>query len=341
MDTLGAATAHCQPVRLPFHGPGCHLADPAQRRGDAKLRSMSATPPILLLADAAMSAPLVAAIAAQAPELTLLPYSRSLDEATLAGVEVVLGWRFPPGVAGRMPALRWVFAMAAGVDKLLVPDLAPQVVVSRMVDPHQALGIAQFVAAMALHHVRGLSRYEAQQQQRQWLRHPMGASHARVLVLGWGSVGRECGRVLAALGFSVRGWRRDGAALHATLADAEIVVNALPLTPQTVHLLDAAAFAAMPPGAYLINIARGGHVVEPDLIAAVQSGHLAGAALDVQAVEPMSADDPLWTVPGITITPHIAGQSSPEVVAAQFIAGLRALQAGQPLPNPVDRQAGY
>lgn len=302
---------------------------------------MHDSPPILLLADPAMAAPLVAQIAAQAPELRLLPYSRSLDDATLAGVEVALGWRLPAGLAPRLPALRWVCAMAAGVDKLLVPDLPPQVAVSRMVDPAQALGIAQFVAAMALHHLRGLARYEAQQRQRQWLRHPMGASHAQVLVLGWGSVGRECGRVLQALGLRVRGWQRRSGALHDALADAEIIVNALPLTPQTERLLDAAAFAAMPRGAYLINIARGGHVVEPDLIAAVQSGHLAGAALDVQATEPMSADDPLWAVPGITITPHIAGQSSPEVVAAQFIAGLRALQAGQPLPNPVDRQLGY
>ena len=311
------------------------------RPGDATLRRMNPQAPILLLADPTMAAPLVAAIARQAPELTLLPYSRALDDATLSGIEVGLGWRFAPGVAARLPALRWVCSMAAGVEKLLVPDLAPQVAVSRMVDPGQALGIAQFVALMALYQVRELARYEAQQLQRQWVRHPMGASHAKVLVLGWGSVGRECGRVLEALGFTVTGWRRSSGPLHAALADAEIVVNALPLTTQTDGLLDAAAFAAMPRGAYLINIARGGHVVEVDLLAAVQSGHLAGAALDVQATEPMTADDPLWAEPGITITPHIAGQSSPDVVAAQFIAGLRCFQAGQPLPNPVDRQLGY
>src|SRR3990167_3237504 len=302
---------------------------------------MKPTPPILLLADPAAAAPLVAAIAAQAPDLKLLPFSRSLTDTALADIEVVLGWRFPPGLAMRLPALRWVCAMAAGVDNLLVPELAPGVAVSRTVDPDQALGIAQYVVLMVLRQARGLPVYVAQQQARQWLRHPMAAARSRVLVLGWGEIGRECGRLLEAMGFVVTGWRRDSGPLHAALAEAEFVVDALPLTPQTEGLLDAAAFAAMPRGAYLVNIARGGHVVEPDLVAAIESGPLAGAALDVQAVEPMTADDPLWTGPGISITPHIAAQSSPATVAAQFLAGLKALQAGQPLPNAVDRSRGY
>ena len=297
--------------------------------------------PILLSADAVIAAPLVNALARLAPDLQLLPYSRSLDDATLAGIDVVIGWRFAPGVAGRLTSLRWVFAMAAGVDKLLVPDLAPQVQVSRMVDPGQALGIAQYVAAMVLRHVRGQPRYDAQQITRQWTRHPMGAVHPRVRVLGWGAIGREIGRVLQAIGFEVQPWQRSSGPLHAALATADIVVNALALTPETEGLLDAAAFAAMPRGGYLVNIARGQHVVEPDLIAAVQSGQLSGATLDVQANEPLPADDPLWAVPGITITPHIAGQSSPDVVAAQFIAGLQAFRQGAPLPNLVDRSRGY
>ena len=302
---------------------------------------MNPTAPILLLADPAMAAPLAAAIQRQAPELTLLVYSRTLDDATLAGVEVVLGWRFPPGVAGRLPALRWVCSMAAGVEKLLVPDLAPPVLVSRVVDADQALGIAQYVALMALRQARDLPLYETQQQRRQWLRQPMAAARSPVAVLGWGEVGREVGRVLEALGFAVTGWRRSSGPLHALLARSQIVVNALPLTADTEGLLNAAAFAAMPAGAYLINIARGLHVVEADLLAAVRSGHQAGAALDVQANEPMADDDALWAVPGITITPHIAAQSSAATVAAQFVAGLRCLQRGAPPPHPVDRHLGF
>ncbi len=302
---------------------------------------MNPDAPILLAADTGIAAPLLAALATQAPDLQLLPYSRKLDDATLASVEVVLGWRFGPGLAAKLSSLRWVFAMAAGVDKLLVPELAPQVVVSRMIDPGQALGIAQYVAAMVLRHVRGQPRYDAQQLVRDWTRHPMGAVHSRVLVLGWGAIGREIGRVLQATGFAVTPWQRSSGPLHAALAGADIVINALPLTPETDSVLNAAAFAAMPRGAYLVNIARGQHVVEPDLIAAVTSGQLAGATLDVQATEPMTADDPLWATPGITITPHIAGQSSPHTVAAQFIAGLQAFRDGGPLPNVVDRARGY
>ena len=302
---------------------------------------MNPDAPILLLADPAMAAPLVAAIHAQAPELHLLPYSRALDGATLQQVQVVLGWRFPAGLAARLTALRWVCSMAAGVEKLLVPGLAPAVLVSRVVDPDQALGIAQYVAAVVLQHARGLAHYQAQQAARQWLRQPMAAARSRVLVLGWGAVGQAVGQVLGGLGFVVTGWQRRSGPLHAALASADIVVNALPLTAQTEQLLDAAAFAALPRGAYLVNIARGGHVVEADLIAAIHSGHLAGAALDVQATEPMTGDDPLWSTPGITITPHIAAQSDPATVAAQFISGLRCVQRGEVPPHPVDRTLGY
>ncbi len=302
---------------------------------------MNPNSPILLLVDPALAAPLLAALQRQAPMLPVLPYSRSLDDASLAGVEVSLGWRFPPGMAGRLPALRWICSIAAGVDKLLVPELPAAVQVSRVVDPDQALGIAQYVAAMVLRQVRGLAAYEDLQQRRAWQRAPMAAARQRVAVLGWGEVGRAIGQVMQALGLQVSGWRRSSGDLHALLARSDIVVNALPLTPQTAGLLDAAAFAALPRGAYLVNIARGGHVVEADLIAAVQCGQLAGAALDVQAVEPMHPDDPLWQVPGISITPHIAGQSSPDLVVAQFLTSLARVRQGQAPLNPVDRSLGF
>lgn len=296
---------------------------------------------LLLVPMKPMEDGLVAAVAALRPDAELLRWSPQLTDADLARVNVVLGWAFPPGLAGRLSGLRWVCSMAAGVEKLLVPDLAPQVPISRIVDPDQALGIAQYVAAVVLDHVRGLARYRAQRPQRDWTRHPMAAARHRVGVLGFGEVGREVGRVLSALGFQVQGWRRDGTALHDLLRGSDIVVNTLPLTADTAGLLDAAAFAAMPRGAYLVNIARGGHVVEADLIAALRSGQLSGAALDVQQREPLPADDALWDQPGITITPHIAAQSSLDTVATQFVAGLAALAEGWPLPNPVDRSRGY
>jgi len=276
------------------------------------------------------------------PQLPLLEYHPGLADAELSDVQAALAWRFPEGVAARLPRLRWVCSIGAGVDKLLVPELPAQVQVSRIVDAEQADGIAQFVVLMALRHARSLSVYEAQQRMRQWTRQPIGALRSHVGVLGTGAMGSAVARLLQAVGFQVTGWsRHSGQSLQAVLGDSDIVVCALPLTPQTQGLLDARALALMPRGSYLINIARGAHVVEPDLIAAVRSGHLAGAALDVQQREPLPADDPLWDVPGISITPHIAAQSSPQTIALQFVQGWRCLQRGEAPHNRVDRERGY
>jgi phosphoglycerate dehydrogenase-like enzyme len=296
---------------------------------------------LLLTAMAEQVPPLVQEVNRLEPEVRCISGFDPLDDALLARIDVVLGWRFPQGVAARLTSLRWVCSMAAGVEKLLVPELAPQIPVSRVVDPEQAIGMGQYAAAMVLRHARGLARYEIQQRDRDWTRYPMAVARQQVLVLGWGEVGREVGRAIQALGFPVRGWRRDGTPLALALRDAEIVINTLPLTRETEGLLNASAFEAMPRGAFLVNVARGGHVVEADLIAAVRSGHLGGAALDVQLREPLPPDDPLWSVPGITITPHIAAQPSHARVAEQFVAGLRCLRRGEPLPNLIDRSRGY
>jgi glyoxylate/hydroxypyruvate reductase A len=297
---------------------------------------------VLLLTHPMPAAPFAEAIRALAPGLELIEYRPGLDDLELAGIEVVLGWQMPRGLAGRMPKLRWVCAVAAGVEKLLADDLAADVPVSRIVDVEQADGIAQFVVLMALRHARALPRYEAQQAERRWLRTPVAAVRSRVAVLGTGAMGGVVARLLGAVGFEVRGWSRSSAEpLEALLAASDIVVCALPLTALTQGLLDAGAFAAMPRGGYLINVARGGHVVEADLIAAVRSGHLAGAALDVQRNEPMPADDPLWSVPGITITPHIAAQPSVATIAVQFVDGVRCLERGAPVPQAIDRTRGY
>ena len=296
----------------------------------------------LILTDPIPAGGFAEAIHAIAPEIETVEYRRDIGDAELADIEVVLGWRFPAGVAARLPKLKWVCSVAAGVEKLLVPELGAHVPLSRIVDTEQAEGIAQFVVLMALRHARGLPMYEAQQIERAWRRRPVAAVRSRVAVLGMGTMGGAVARLLGAVGFAVTGWSRStGATLDAVLVRSDIVVCALPLTPETDGLLGARAFATMPEDSYLINIARGAHVVESDLIDAVRSGHLGGAALDVQRHEPMAADDPLWSVPGITITPHIAAQSSVETIATQFVAGLRCLQRGQAPPQQVDRERGY
>ena len=288
------------------------------------------------------SAPFADAIRALAPQIELLDYDAQADPAAWADVEAVLGWRFPQGVVARLPRLRWVCSIGAGVDKLLVPGLAASVQVSRIVDVEQDAAIAQFVALMALRHARGLATFEAQQRRRDWTRQPMGALQCQVGVLGMGAVGGAVARLLGAIGFQVQGFSRRGAlSLDQVLSSSDIVVCALPLTPETEGIVNARTLARMRSGSYLINIARGAHVVESDLIEAVRSGHLAGAALDVQQREPLPADDPLWSVDGILITPHIAGQSSAQTIAEQFVDSWRRVQRGEVPPNLVDRSAGY
>jgi phosphoglycerate dehydrogenase-like enzyme len=297
---------------------------------------------ILLVTQPMPAAVFIAAIRARAPELELVEYRTALSDAELADVDVVLGWQMPPGLPSRLARAAWVCSIAAGVDKLLAPDLAPHVRVSRIVDREQAAGIAQFVVMMALRHARDLERYEAQQRRRDWSRQPVAMARHPVGVLGTGAMGGEIAAWLERCGLVVRGWnRRSSESFEQVLAASEIVVCALPLTAETEGILDARAFAAMPRGAYVINVARGAHLDEAALIDAVRSGHLSGAALDVQRREPLPADDPLWSVPGITITPHIAAQSSTETIAEQFVAAARAFAMGEPLPNEIDRARGY
>ena len=297
---------------------------------------------VLLATQPMPAAVFIEAIRARAPDLDLLEYRSTLSDAQLADVDIVLGWQMPPGLAARLPRVRWVCSVAAGVEKLLAPELAPHVRVARIVDREQAAGIAQFVVAMALRHARSLERYEAQQRARDWTRRPLPIARHRVGVLGTGAMGGEIAAWLERCGLVVRGWnRRSPESFEQILAESEIVVCALPLTAETEGLLDARAFARMPRGAYVINVARGAHIVEPDLIAAVRSGHLSGAALDVQRKEPLPADDPLWSVPGITITPHIAAQPSTTTIAMQFVDGLRCVADGLPPPQAVDRARGY
>jgi len=288
------------------------------------------------------AADFIEAILARAPELELLEYRSALDDDALRDVDAVLAWQMPRGLPARLPRLRWVCSVAAGVEKLLVPDLAANVRVSRIVDREQAAGMAQFVVAMALRHARDLERYEAQQRERAWLRRPTPIARHRVAVLGTGATGGEIAAWLARSGLVVRGWnRRSPEALHALLAQSDIVVCALPLTRATEGILDAAAFAAMPRGGYVINDARGAHVVEPDLLDALDAGQLRRAVLDVFAVEPLPAEHRFWSHPRITLLPHVAALTDVRSAAQLAAANVRALRAGQPIAHLVDRTRGY
>jgi len=260
----------------------------------------------------------------------------------------------PAGALRKLANLRLIISLTAGTDALLRdPDLS-DVPVVRCGDPAGDTMMNETALLHVLRHHRHLPEYLAAQQRREWIKLPIKAARERkVGVMGLGPIGMAVAKVLFAAGFQVAGWVRnpragDGVEIFsgreqfaAFLKRSEIVVNLLPLTPETRGILNAQTFAALPAGAAIVNLGRGEHVVEADLIAALDSGHLAAATLDVFPVEPLPSDSPLWRHPKITVLPHVARRLVPMQLAPRVRDIITAFRAGRPLPQLVDRKRGY
>ena len=255
----------------------------------------------------------------------------------------------------RYPNLRFICSGGAGVDGIMgVPDLPPDIPVVRLVDEVLTRRMTQYIVHAVLWHYRRVADYAAAQARAEWAPiEPEPGDRARVGILGLGALGTDAAEKLLTLGCQVGGWSRrpkttPGVTCHhgagglgAFLAQSDILVCLLPLTPQTTGLVDAAFLAQMPRGAYLINPARGGLVVDDDLLAALESGRLSGAALDVFNEEPLPAAHPYWTHPKVVVTPHMASRTDVVSAAPQITENVRRARAGEPLLNLVDREAGY
>lgn len=291
-----------------------------------------------------------AALAAALPGERLVESKDAADD-----IEVAIVANPRPGALAGLPRLRLIQSLWAGVDRLLAdPTLPAGVPIVRMVDPAMSAAMAETAlwAVLALH--RGFFRYARLQREGRWAPHGQRRADEQVVaVLGLGQMGRGTALRLAAQGYRVRGWstrptaiegietHAGAAALDTLLAQADIVLNLLPLTPATRGLFDAARFARMKPGASLVNLARGAHVVEADLLAALDAGRLRHAVLDVFQTEPLPAGHAFWSHPRVTVLPHAAAQTDPRSAARVVAANLRAWRAGRPLANLVDRQRGY
>ncbi|CAD5373158.1 Glyoxylate/hydroxypyruvate reductase A [Rubrivivax sp. A210] len=282
-----------------------------------------------------------AALAAAMPEAEWLDRASALAAADEVQAAVVANP--PPGSLQGLPRLRLVQSLWAGVDRLLAdPTLPPEVPVARMVDPAMTAAMAETAlwATLALH--RGFFAYGRRQARGEWRVHAQRrADEIGVLVLGQGEMGRAAAARIAAQGYRVHGWRRDGGALAPLLGRAQVLINLLPLTPATRGLLDAKLFAALPPGAGVVNLGRGAHVVDADLLAALDAGHLGQAVLDVFHQEPLPADHAWWRHPRVALLPHAAALTDPRSAAAVAVANLRALRDGGVLVHRVSRQRGY
>ena len=255
----------------------------------------------------------------------------------------------------RYPNLKLLVSMGAGVDHLLrPPGPPPGVPVARLVDERLTQGMTEWVLLNVLRFHRQDPEYRAQQSAKIWneLSAP-DTARRRIGILGLGALGGNAARALLALGFPVMGWSRrpkslpgvqsfhgdDG--LAAMLARSDILVCLLPLTPETRGLLDASRLALLPAGAYLLNSARGGHMVAADVRAALESGRLAGAALDVFEPEPLPPEHPFWTHPKVVLTPHAASITIPRSAAPQVVENIHRARAGLTPLNLVDLAAGY
>lgn len=269
-------------------------------------------------------------------------------------IDAALVWRYPVGELKRYPNLKLICSLGAGVDHLLAdPDL-PDVPLTRIVDPDLARAMAEYALLATLYFHRDFDHYRRAQADGQWRKRTNARpDQRRVGLLGLGEIGTACAEILRRQGFPVAGWSRSpksiaGVTCHhgpagfeALLRASDIVICVLPLTPETTGILDAGAFDLMPRGGYVVNIGRGKQLVDDDLLAALDSNHLAGAMLDVFAREPLPANHRYWAHPKVVITPHVAALTNPATAADQIAENLRRLADGRPLLNAVDREIGY
>jgi len=266
----------------------------------------------------------------------------------------VIAWTLPDEVIAALPNLEVLFSVGAGIDQLDLSRLPPSLRVVRMIEPGIIDTMADFVAMAVLALHRNLPFHLANQRAGVWeWRDVPPARERRVGIMGLGELGQAALGALAPHGFRLSGWSRSprhiagvechagDSGLGAFLAGAEILVCLLPLTDDTRGLLNAALFARLPRGAALINVARGGHLDQDDLLAALASGQLSAAFLDVCTPEPLPAGHPFWSHPAIILTPHVAGITRRDSAVRSLIANLRRELAGDPLEGGVDLSRGY
>ncbi|MBA3012408.1 MAG: glyoxylate/hydroxypyruvate reductase A [Proteobacteria bacterium] len=275
-------------------------------------------------------------------------------------IELALTWAHPPGVLREYPNLSCICSMGAGIDHLLADPLLPDPSlpgnpeIVRLVDRELIRSMSEYLLLAVLYHFRQFDVYQTRKQHKDW--HPLlppEKEACTIGIMGMGQLGGAAAITLSAAGFNVCGWRnspekkqgipsfhgRDQ--LDDFLSLSRILICLLPLTQKTRHILNLDTFSKLPPNAYLINVGRGGHLKEPDLLTALDAGHLSGACLDVFQTEPLPADHPFWQHPKIMVTPHISSQTDPISVAPQILENLARLRTGKPLLNRVNIKKEY
>lgn len=283
-------------------------------------------------------------------DIRTFPNDTNREDITFA-----LTWRHPYGIFKDYPNLKCISSMGAGVDHLLRDEELPHhVPITRLVDPYLAQDMAEFALALVMNHLRDLNAFKLKQIQSIWK--PAGYQRikdATIGVMGVGAIGSRVAGELSKSGFKVIGWARSPKKdekfsvyvgvreIADFLQQTQILICVLPLTPQTKMILNKDVFKLLPKDAYIINVGRGEHLAEEDLLEFISQGHLSGAALDVFSEEPLPATSSLWKHPRINITPHIASLTDPQSVAPQIVENYHRAMEGRPLLNLVSRERGY
>jgi glyoxylate/hydroxypyruvate reductase A len=263
-------------------------------------------------------------------------------------------WAPPQQFIDEQSGLQTLFNIGAGVDALLQLKLPPSLKVVRLDDAGMSVQMAEYVCHAVIRHFRELDGYDADTQAGKWsYRKPRSRADFAVGVMGLGVLGERVAKALQMFEFPVNGYSRSPKdlagircfsgvqALPDFLAATRVLVNLMPLTPETENILNHATLSQLQKGGYLINVARGKHLVEEDLIALIDNGHLAGATLDVFRTEPLPAGHPFWQHPKITVTPHTSARTLREESIAQIVGKMQALQRGESINGVVDHQRGY
>jgi glyoxylate/hydroxypyruvate reductase A len=289
------------------------------------------------------------------PHAEIVVWREGMSLAAQPRCDYAVTWAPTPALLDQLAHVKAIFLTGAGADSLLkFGDALPPVPIVRLGDAGMAEQMAEYVAYATLRYFRRFDDYEQQARQGIWNPLPRrDKADFTVGVLGLGRLGMPVLRTVRQLGFPVRGWSRsardlpgvdcyDGMeSLDDFLAGTQVLVCMLPLTPETTNLLDRARLSRLPRGAYLVNVARGAQVAEPDLLALIRAGHIAGATLDVFRNEPLPAPHPFWSEPRITITPHISAITLREEAVQQIVAKIERLERGEDIDDVVDRARGY
>ena len=287
-----------------------------------------------------------------APQITFYSY---LEDHPKDNVEVAMVWKHPQGIFKGYPALKYIACFGAGVDFLLKdPDIPSNVKITRVVDPVLASDMSEYVIAVIFSFLKNLIRYQKDQIAEVWGPLPYKRINDLTIgIMGMGALGRRLAKDLDQIGFNVAGWSRSNKNIDYVetytgetqkavfLSRSNVLVCLLPLTQETTGILNRKLFEQLPRGAYIINVARGGHLIDEDLLEMINEGHISGACLDVYHTEPLPVGHPFWKHPKILMTPHVASVSDVQAVVPQLVENYFRFGKGEPLLNEVSTVRGY